>query len=404
MHTMRAAAFLLVGLALGWFTHSLLEIYGDSSSAPTSRPFFSQAPRKAMPTPELPAATPRAHKNLDAEIPRRFGELLNSGRFEQAMRWHRRRCIDQRWREACRARALETARTLGERAPQRMEALLALWLIERPDDVVARYYRALGRKMRGDYRRALDELLDIRFQAQDELDPAAIESDIRGIVAGELERLRSAGDEEAGIDFLRFMILKDNLGQSRYRYILAEEFYNEERLGEALTELERIVYDSEWGGRARALSAKIKRQFEDQAIAERERATASDEPRIRVRLRRRGPHFMVDAMIDRRRRLSLLLDTGASLSSIYRRRAENLDLNLDAAPRVRLQTANGIVRAPLIRVERFSVADIELENFELAVLPDADDDSDGLLGMNYLGRFDFYIDQDEAYLYLGRRR
>ena len=369
---MRAILLLLIGLAAGWSAHMFWQPLTETTARPAS---------------------------FDGENGN-FARLLIDGRIEQAMRSHQSDCGERF--DACRNAALAAMRGADLDLLQRR---LSDYLRSRPDDVAARYYRALAWHLRGRNREALDELLDLRFQIQPPLELETVRRDIEIIFEAERRRLRGVAEKSAGVDFLRFMILKDNSQQSRYLFLMAEELNRSGQPAAALGELAKITYDPEWGETALALSRDIKAQFR-RARADRRRdiARARRPKGLRVDLRRSGAHFTVEALLDNRHRLSLLIDTGASITAVRGRLAERLGLDARNAPRIRLQTANGVVRAPLTRVDRFAIADLALENFELALLPDSAGEGDGLLGMNYLRRFDFYIDQDEAALYLAPRR
>ena len=64
-------------------------------------------------------------------------------------------------------------------------------------------------------------------------------------------------------------------------------------------------------------------------------------------------------------------------------------------------TANGTVRAPVYKLDSLSVGDWHVKHLEIGVLELAGISSaDGLLGMNFLNNFQFFIDQNEALLRL----
>jgi len=64
-------------------------------------------------------------------------------------------------------------------------------------------------------------------------------------------------------------------------------------------------------------------------------------------------------------------------------------------------TANGRVRAPVYVLESLSVGDWKVSNLEIGVLDLSGGSAiDGLLGMNFLKHFQFFIDQNEALLRL----
>jgi clan AA aspartic protease (TIGR02281 family) len=64
-------------------------------------------------------------------------------------------------------------------------------------------------------------------------------------------------------------------------------------------------------------------------------------------------------------------------------------------------TANGQVRAPVYILESLSVGDWYVQQLEVGVLDLGEQAGiDGLLGMNFLSHFRFFIDQNESMLRL----
>ena len=63
-------------------------------------------------------------------------------------------------------------------------------------------------------------------------------------------------------------------------------------------------------------------------------------------------------------------------------------------------TANGRVSAPIYRLDSVSIGDWQVSDLDVGVLELGDSGIDGLLGMNFLRHFQFFIDQHEALLRL----
>jgi predicted aspartyl protease len=67
-------------------------------------------------------------------------------------------------------------------------------------------------------------------------------------------------------------------------------------------------------------------------------------------------------------------------------------------------TANGRVSAPVYRIGKLAVGDWEVRQLEIGVLDLGNrTDIDGLLGMNFLRHFQFFIDQNRSSLRLSLR-
>jgi clan AA aspartic protease (TIGR02281 family) len=121
-----------------------------------------------------------------------------------------------------------------------------------------------------------------------------------------------------------------------------------------------------------------------------------------IELRRQGEHFIVQALINDTFNLSLMLDTGASISLISATAFDALSQNLDVVyvRDLNLNTAGGTVTASIYQVAEFAIQDYVVNDFVFAVSPYINEENDGLLGMNFLRNFDFYIDQKNNVLIL----
>jgi len=128
-----------------------------------------------------------------------------------------------------------------------------------------------------------------------------------------------------------------------------------------------------------------------------------------IPLNRQGEHFIVQGLINDTFNVSLMLDTGASISllsesafavlSQYSEVVYVKDLNLN--------TAGGMVTASIYQVAEFAIQGYIVNDFIFAVSPsyvsegrEGSEGNDGLLGMNFLKSFDFHIDQNNNQLIL----
>ena len=187
------------------------------------------------------------------------------------------------------------------------------------------------------------------------------------------------------------MLIERQPNHSRYFLGLANAYVESSDYDQALSALRYIQYDAEIGPRARALISEI--------------SDRSGPTQITVPLRQASNTYLIEATLNGRDRVALMLDTGASMSVIK----PAVLARLGAAPSnehptVRLNTANGTVTARVVRLDSLSVGDkavrdITVAAVELAELPNID----GLLGMDYLRHFRFTVDQDQATLILNHR-
>ncbi len=117
-----------------------------------------------------------------------------------------------------------------------------------------------------------------------------------------------------------------------------------------------------------------------------------------------GANYLVPVRINGdSQALNFMLDTGASYTAISAAAAERLGIRIPSnAPRMTLDTANGVIKAPLITLNTLDVDGAVVSDIHVTVL-DAVGGYDGLLGGSFLRHFDFDLDQSEQRLTLKRR-
>jgi aspartyl protease family protein len=96
-------------------------------------------------------------------------------------------------------------------------------------------------------------------------------------------------------------------------------------------------------------------------------------------------HFAVDGMVDGRR-LNFMVDTGASTVAL--REGDAARLGIHPAQReytARISTANGVIMAAPVQLNRVEVGDLIVRNVTAMVLPD-EALGQNLLGMSFLGQ------------------
>ncbi|MDD5116605.1 MAG: retropepsin-like aspartic protease [Candidatus Omnitrophica bacterium] len=154
----------------------------------------------------------------------------------------------------------------------------------------------------------------------------------------------------------------------------------------------------------------IRQQWEEEKTRSRERAREEEirrehEPK-QVNMDKQSGHVVVTALLNNKVRANLVLDTGASLILLSKKIADKLgmDVNRKDATPIELIMADGRrEEARMVTLESVRVQDSEARNIEAAVLPDKESavmSEDGLLGMSFLKKFNFKIDQKNDKLIL----
>jgi clan AA aspartic protease (TIGR02281 family) len=222
-------------------------------------------------------------------------------------------------------------------------------------------------------------------------DDVAILEDVAAIA-------RDAGKIQPAVDTYREITRLDPRHENAARQ-LARTLDAAERWDEAAAAYR--AYLDRFGDSPEA--AELRRRFEE--------LIEPDTPRGSKRLysvpiRRSGSALLVEGQVEDASDVRFLLDTGATLTVISSELARELGFNPQdrGLQRVRLHTANGAIQAPLITLETVKLGNVIVRNVPAAIFDiRAVDPIDGLLGLSFLDRFRFTIDQRGRVMHLEPR-
>jgi clan AA aspartic protease (TIGR02281 family) len=171
------------------------------------------------------------------------------------------------------------------------------------------------------------------------------------------------------------------------------------------SEIDRIekTTAAESGLLRRKWEAKKKEQqqrIEQQKLAEEEKPK-------RIEFSKDSQGIIIEATLNNKVKVSLVLDTGASVILLGKGVAEKLGINPgNMKPDAKITVADGRkVDAKYITLESVKVVNVEAVKVEAAIIFDEIGDAgfhDGLLGMSFLKRFNFKVDQRDKKLILER--
>jgi clan AA aspartic protease (TIGR02281 family) len=103
--------------------------------------------------------------------------------------------------------------------------------------------------------------------------------------------------------------------------------------------------------------------------------------------------LLVEATLNSKGSGVFILDTGATYTSISREMAEELGLDLENAPKVRITTANGRIEVPKVTLHSVTVNGLEARDVEATVIDIRKGSSfSGLLGLSFIKKFKLTID------------
>ena len=140
-----------------------------------------------------------------------------------------------------------------------------------------------------------------------------------------------------------------------------------------------------------------------------EEARKESQPK-NIKVNQKGRHIFVDALLNNKIHVSLMLDTGASLVVLSKEIGQRLGVNTDVvdpedkAGIITMVLADGNkTQAKYVRLESVKVEGAEVENVSAAVLLDDQVKpgfNDGLLGMSFLNKFNFKVDRENSRIFL----
>lgn len=160
----------------------------------------------------------------------------------------------------------------------------------------------------------------------------------------------------------------------------------------ALGPLAQISNHQRFGAEARDLMAQVEQN--DQVDIALEALPLSG----------REGEFIVDALIDNRYPVKLLVDTGAAMTALDAGVLQMAGYSLEAEQQY-FVTANGVVSAPVVTLGEISLGSARITQLPVGALPlSMPGGVVGLLGMNFLRHYDFRIDQNNRTLILDKRQ
>jgi clan AA aspartic protease (TIGR02281 family) len=353
----------------------------------------------------IPAASsggPLPSSPVDVERPERgdaFRQLLESKAFERAMEQYEalQAQADDATVQRARIQLLNRARRLiGHADYSSATRLLQLFLQIDYRDVEARQLLADALRGENDLRAAIGQLYEAKGQAWRQETLEELTRSIRAMVAETADALKQRGDS-AGVLELYQDLTQLEPSYAPYFIELASAQLALDDIDAARQSLLLVAQDPEVGARARELLESVRVA----AIEAQPPETIAAATEVAgIPLIRNGSHYLVDARLGSQP-ARLLIDTGASLTMLTPDTLQRSGSGARATGRTGLfSTANGRVSAPIYRLDALSIGDWQVGDLDVGVLNPGDPGVDGLLGMNFLRHFQFFIDQNEALLRL----
>ncbi|NOY71570.1 MAG: clan AA aspartic protease [Gammaproteobacteria bacterium] len=246
----------------------------------------------------------------------------------------------------------------------------------------------------GYFTKGIKSLYDAKAYIADHLELNKTEQHIQDAVQQYTGALLKKKAWQDIVEVYQFLITQGSDVPSYYvglatAQIQLSDWYNAEQT------LEIIRHDTRVATEVNNLLAQIEQHQRDLMLSE-----------SGIVLKNRNGNYLVNVLLNNEIEITLLIDTGASTTSLTPSVLVQASLSSTTFNRRRtiVNTANGQIEVPVLNVDQLSISDFRVDNLDIIVLPmDNIPGVDGLLGMNYLRHFEFIIDQEKALLYLKKR-
>jgi len=373
---------LLLGWIAGWLSHASYSVPPQRIAA-IKQVSPALVPRaKALPTavPPVSNSRPVAVSMPQADAWQAFQSLLQQGRFTEAVTaW------PERWHQQARALVFSDSYDLQVSGRQQDSfALLRAYISRFPDDDAAVLHQAEMLHQTRDFQRETFVLMDMLFNTAAVASLSTVKSRLQRAIKSNREQLMQARNYRDLLAFYRQLSSRDGSNQD-YILMQARVLIAMGQLAQASSLLQPLLFDASTAQQAKLLATKI------QGIASAQYQTA-------IPLQRSGEHFLVPVSINGKAPLYLLLDTGASITLIQKTAGDQ------DKQRIKLQTANGSITVPTKTVASLSLGRFTLHDVHVGLISEpVARQADGLLGMDLLKHFEFFIDQKVPALHLSQR-
>ncbi|VAW58348.1 hypothetical protein MNBD_GAMMA08-1466 [hydrothermal vent metagenome] len=407
---------LIAGIAIGWFARESQQTPVAHHNPSFDEPAFIQPLTATIERNESAHLTTQQTPSPVAsndDLPVLLNSLLKQHKFEavialfDALQQNNKRQQLEQTREII---LRFTHKLIAQKDYISAKKLLNDFLVSSNRHVATRMLLAEVHKRLADYQSAIDTLYIAKGHAIELDDINAINKNLRLLVTKQAHLFKQE------IKYRELRILYEKLTEQEADYApyfigLAEA---QDMLGDfdaARNSLQIILNHPEVGSLASAMLAELQaRQPQPSRLTTDETAPdklveTETEPASSVSLFKQGNHYLLDAEPSNGETIRLLIDTGASLTTMTldALRKNNIQYK-DTGEVRRFSTANGFVDAPIYQLDYLTIGKWRVNDIRIAALDlQGQGGTQGLLGMNFLQHFRFFIDQQNSLLYLSLR-
>ncbi len=380
------------GWSLSWITNN----YFNKDPLPVKQPVITNSSKSVnsmQSATGITSTVPANEENIDSLLQRNEFEAA-VGRYESFQDQ-----LDDMGAADARTKILTHARLLVTQSRLSLaELLLQRFLVAAMRDVEARILLAEVYVGEQNFDVAIDQMYEARAYAYRPLILQQITSRIQAMVAKRASSLKSNNDQYALLALYQHLTQLEPDHAPWFIGLATTQLALEDKEA-ARRSLLLITNDPDVGAQAQNMLEEI--TIAQTRVPETQPQVSTTES-IGIPLHRKGNHFIVDASLPHNRDIRLLIDTGASLTMLTPDIFVQPGIQYKNTGQTKIfNTANGAVRAPVYILDSLTVGDWQISQLEVGVLAMSGDvNIDGLLGMNFLQHFQFFIDQNEALLRL----
>jgi clan AA aspartic protease (TIGR02281 family) len=396
-----SACLVFAGVVAGWWLRDLAyertPFLADAPVTPSDVPIAISAPARQSATAINPFAVPESRVSPEAES---FAELLESREYGQSIVYYETAVqLGEANRALLKPELVDYLRTHVHGCDDGVFIdLVELWLEAYYADIEVLLLLADNQRFCGSPGEAARTLQMANTYAVNPGELENVAAAVAGLVGAtdkQLSRQQRWIELLGFYEFLETIDLATNTSQLR-RASLYEQIGETQHSRELLLELRENDdrMDAEW-------TAALNLQLANSA----QQPFANDRPQHEIPLTRRGNHYLVSAAINGLSQLALIIDTGASITTLSKERFRQIEHSGFRYLGTQLfNTPNGMTQGEIYHADSIQLGEIEIRDLEIAVLDfELSGGLDGLLGMNVLRNYRFEIDQDKELLYMSPR-
>jgi clan AA aspartic protease (TIGR02281 family) len=126
-----------------------------------------------------------------------------------------------------------------------------------------------------------------------------------------------------------------------------------------------------------------------------------------IRFSATSGHMIVPAVLNGSNNSTMLFDTGAGITVLSKRLAQNLGLQMEPGKSIKLRTVAADVRAQMATLDSITVGDFTKTDFPVAVVDLGSENQqsfDGILGMDFLNTYIIRIDNQTSSIFLSPKK